>query len=122
MIGYITLGTNDREKANAFYDQLFALMGAQRVLELEKLTFWGRSRKEPVVAVGTPYDEQAATHGNGSMVSLTVASKAQVDDVYRKALELGGADEGEPGNRTEDFYGAYFRDLDNNKICVFCMV
>lgn len=121
MIGYITLGTNDLAKAGEFYDQLFAELGAQRTMEMERLIFWGKSAKGPFLAVGTPYDGQPATGGNGTMVSLPVSSQELVSAVYQKALELGATDEGEPGLRTDNFYGAYFRDVDGNKLCVFCM-
>lgn len=120
MIGYITLGTNDLEKASEFYDQLLAELGAQRTMKTDRLIFWGKSAKGPFLAVGTPYEGEA-TGGNGTMVSLPVASQEQVSAVYQKALELGATDEGEPGFRTDNFFGAYFRDYDGNKLCVFCM-
>ena len=55
------------------------------------------------------------------MVALRAASKAQVDQIYRKALELGGTDEGAPGPRGDGFYAGYFRDLDGNKLNAFFM-
>ena len=63
----------------------------------------------------------AATVGNGTMVALEAKDPAQVDAVYAKAIELGGTDEGAPGERFPGFYAAYFRDLDGNKVCVFKM-
>ena len=69
-----------------------------------------------------PYDGQAATVGNGVMVGIEADSRDQVDQIYKKALELGGSDEGQPGLRAEGgdgFYAAYFRDLDGNKLDVF---
>jgi predicted lactoylglutathione lyase len=66
-----------------------------------------------------PFDKKAATVGNGVMVALMVESVAQVDAVHRKALELGGTDEGAPGQRFEGFYAGYFRDLDGNKLNCF---
>jgi len=66
-----------------------------------------------------PLDGKPATVGNGSMVSLLATSKAQVDAVYKKALELGGKDEGAPGARSEDFYAAYFRDPEGNKLAIY---
>jgi predicted lactoylglutathione lyase len=68
-----------------------------------------------------PYDTRPATVGNGVMVALAVDSRATVDRVHRKALELGGTDEGPAGPRGDDFYAGYFRDLDGNKLSVFCM-
>jgi predicted lactoylglutathione lyase len=71
-------------------------------------------------AITEPRD--GAPVGNGSMLALPVATRAKVDAFYTKALELGAADEGAPGVRGESvppFYGAYFRDLDGNKLCIF---
>ncbi|WP_422396671.1 hypothetical protein [Sphingomonas ginsenosidivorax] len=51
-----------------------------------------------------------------------MATRGDVDAIHAKALELGGTDEGAPGIRGDDpdgFYGAYFRDLDGNKLTVF---
>ena len=68
-----------------------------------------------------PYDKQAATVGNGVMVALVVDSKEKVDRIYKKAIALGAKDEGPNGPRGEKFYAGYFRDLDGNKLNVFCM-
>lgn len=120
MIGYITLGSSNLEKASEFYDQLFAELGAQRTMETDRMVLWGKSPKGPFLAVCTPYEGEASS-GNGTMVSLPARSKEQVAAVYQKALALGATDEGAPGPRTDNFYGAYFRDLDGNKLCIFCM-
>jgi predicted lactoylglutathione lyase len=72
-----------------------------------------------MLAVCEPYDNKPATVGNGVMPALTAASKEAVDKTYAKAMEKGATDEGPPGLRGDTFYGAYFRDLDGNKICVF---
>jgi len=50
-----------------------------------------------------------------------VDSRDKVDRLYRKALELGGKDEGAAGPRGEGFYAGYFRDLDGNKLNAFCV-
>jgi predicted lactoylglutathione lyase len=122
MIGYVTLGTNDLKRAAAFYDALLADFGAKRRLESERMIFWAAGRGTASLAVITPYDKHAATPGNGTMVSLNVDTPAKVDVVHKKALDLGATDEGAPGARTDTFYGAYFRDLDGNKLAVFCMM
>jgi predicted lactoylglutathione lyase len=72
-----------------------------------------------MVSVIKPFDGKPATVGNGVMVSLAASSKAQVDALHRKALELGGKDEGAPGPRGDGFYAGYFRDLDGNKLNAF---
>jgi catechol 2,3-dioxygenase-like lactoylglutathione lyase family enzyme len=121
MIGYVTLGTNDLPRAAAFYDALLAEMGAKRLLELPRGLMWGVSWDRPSLGVLTPFDGKPATVGNGDMVALMVDSTEKVDRVYRKAIELGGQDEGAAGPRGEGFYGGYFRDLDGNKLNVFCI-
>ncbi len=117
MLAYLTLGTNDKEKAFAFYDAVLGEMGAKRFFANDRLQFYGVAPGQPMFAIGAPY-EGAATAGNGVMPAIAVADKETVDRVYAKAREMGAACEGEPGNRMPTFYGAYFRDPDGNKICV----
>ena len=121
MIGYVTLGTNDLPRAAAFYDALLADMGAKRLWESPTGIGWGVSMDKPALAVMKPYDGQPATRGNGTMVALVVAKPAQVDTLHAKALALGGTDEGAVGPRGSSFYCGYFRDLDGNKLNIFCM-
>lgn len=126
MIGYATVGTNDIDKARAFYDSLFGSIGATRVMEFPSgFTMYGVSPDRPAMVVTPPYDGKAATPGNGTMVALVMDSRDKVDAFHAKALQLGGADEGQPGVRGEldgkVFYGAYFRDVDGNKFCAFQM-
>jgi catechol 2,3-dioxygenase-like lactoylglutathione lyase family enzyme len=125
MIGYVTLGTNDIESARRFYEALLAEIGVRQLMQLPDgrgYTMYGRSGREPMLAVTRPADGNAATAGNGTMVALPMADREQVDRFHAKALELGGSDEGAPGVRgPEDmgFYGAYLRDPDGNKLCAF---
>jgi catechol 2,3-dioxygenase-like lactoylglutathione lyase family enzyme len=120
MIGYVTLGTNDLPRAAAFYDALLAELGARRLMDYGRGYSYGESMDQPTLGIVIPYDTRPATAGNGVMVALEVDSPAKVDRVYRKALELGGSDEGPAGPRGENFYAGYFRDLDGNKLSVFC--
>lgn len=120
MIGYITLGTNDIGQATAFYDQLFNEIGAVRVFDKERFVAWGRGKQSPAFGVIKPFDEQAATVGNGVMIALPLASRESVDAIHAKALALGGTNEGDPGLRQGGFYCGYFRDLDGNKLNFFC--
>jgi len=127
MIGYVTLGTNDLERARRFYDALLGEIGASRKMEFPEtgFTLYGTGERRPGIAVTRPYDGKAATVGNGNMTAIAADSRATVDRLHAKAIELGGTDEGAPGLRTPEgpgaFYGAYFRDLDGNKLCVFRM-
>ena len=119
MIGYVTLGTNDLARAIAFYDALFAEMGVQRFDTTDRFAYWGKRRGLGMLAVYRPNDGRRATVGNGVMVALAVRSRDRVEHAHRKAIALGAPDEGAPGPRGEKFYGAYFRDPDGNKLCVF---
>lgn len=119
MIGYVTLGTNDMARSIAFYDALLVEMGAQRFVAAEGFAYWGKRRGLGMLAVYTPNDGKKATVGNGVMVALPVRSRDRVEHMHRTALALGAADEGAPGPRGTGFYGAYFRDPDGNKLCVF---
>jgi catechol 2,3-dioxygenase-like lactoylglutathione lyase family enzyme len=120
MIGYVTLGTNDLPRAARFYDEVFGLLGAKRVMEHETFIAWGVSKEQPGIGVTKPFNGKPATVGNGTMVALQVAARDKVQAIYTKALALGGTDEGPPGLRFEGFYAAYFRDLDGNKLNAFC--
>ena len=126
MIGYVILGTNDLPKASAFYDSLLSEMGASRQMEFgDRGSAWGPNMEAPMLCIMTPYDGNPATVGNGVMVGLAAPSSEVVDRVHARALELGGTDEGAPGFRDEGgegFYAAYFRDLDGNKLDVWCYV
>jgi catechol 2,3-dioxygenase-like lactoylglutathione lyase family enzyme len=124
MIGYATLGTNNLAKARAFYDELLAEIGAKRLMELPHgFTMYGARLDRPALAITPPYDGQAAKPGNGNMIALVVEEREKVDALYKKALALGGSDEGAPGVRGEEgpqaFYAAYFRDPEGHKFCAF---
>lgn len=121
MIGYVTMGSNDRKKAGAFYDELLGLLGAKRVMEDgDRLILWSNGQG-PMLGVIQPYDGKPATVGNGDMVALAVGSRENVDKIHAKALALGGKDEGAVGLRGGNFYAGYFRDLDGNKLVAFHM-
>ncbi len=121
MIGYTCVGTNDFPRAVVFYDTLLGLMGAKRFFESDRGVGWATAGDKPMFSVMKPFDGGAATVGNGTMVALAAANREQVEALYAKALALGGKDEGVPGLRGDNFYGAYFRDLDGNKLAAFCM-
>jgi predicted lactoylglutathione lyase len=121
MIGYVTLGTNDLARAARFYDALLGSLGAKRLMEFGSFIAWGTGPGAPMLAITQPYDKKPASTGNGVMVALHVDSKAKVDALYKKALELGGTDEGPAGPRGDGFYAGYFRDLDGNKLNAFFM-
>lgn len=123
LVGYITLGTNDLERAGAFYDELLAEIGARRVMTDERMLGWGTAPADTMFSVITPFDGDDATVGNGVMVALQVETPQNVEKVYAKALALGATDEGHPHDRGSSmgFFGGYFRDLDGNKLVAYCL-
>lgn len=121
MIGYVTLGTNNFSKAAEFYDALLGEIGAGRFMEEEGFIAWAVKPDEPALSIIKPFDKQAASVGNGTMIALNVATTDDVDRLYKKAIELGGTCEGPAGPRGEGFYGGYFRDLDGNKLNFFAI-
>lgn len=123
MLGYVSLGTNDFERARDFYDALLSTVGAKRVWDDDSFVAWSNAAAGGL-AIAKPYDGKPATVGNGVMAAIAAPDRATVDKIYEKAVALGAADEGGPGLRGGDdstFYAAYFRDLDGNKLNAFYM-
>ena len=120
MLGYVTIGVSDMDKAQEFYTPLFAEMGAKQLFGMDRIKFYGTG-KGPMVAICIPYDKQEQHCGNGNMLALPGDGPEGVEKLYKKALELGATCEGEPGSRLPTFYGAYVRDPDGNKICFYEM-
>lgn len=118
MIAYVTLGTNDLERATKYYDDLLSVIGAGQAFNTDRSVAWGTAPGAPMLSIMKPFDGNDATVGNGVMVAIAAGSRENVDKVYAKAMELGSPSEGEPGERAPTFYGAYFRDPDGNKICI----
>jgi catechol 2,3-dioxygenase-like lactoylglutathione lyase family enzyme len=121
MIGYVTLGTNDRERAARFYDAICGEMGVGRMMETEQFIAWGKPDGGAGIGITAPYDGKPASVGNGVMVALEAKDQAQVRRIHELALSLGGTDEGAPGDRGGGFYAGYFRDPDGNKLNAFVM-
>ena len=122
MFSFITLGTNNLNKSSDFYDKILSIIDIIQVSKDER--YVGYAKKQNLKKVGfylmKPHNKKEATFGNGTMITFTADSKERVINFYNLALKLGGKDEGSPGPRhQEDFY-AYFRDLDGNKICIYC--
>ena len=113
-ISYVTLGTNDRAKAENFYDRLLADSPFEKIYSEDRMTMWVNDKF--MFALAEPFDRNTATIGNGSMIGFQVDNDADVDRFYELALTLGGSDEGKPGIRS-GHQSAYVRDLDGNKIC-----
>ncbi|MFN7056068.1 VOC family protein [Hyphomonas sp.] len=121
MIGYVTLGTRNLEKAAAFYDPIAAELGTPRMFATETFIAWGAPDGQAGLGLCYPFDGNPMSVGNGVMVALQAKDKAQVDRLHALALSLGGTCDGPPGPRGDSFYAGYFRDLDGNKLNAFVM-
>ena len=115
-MNYFVFGTNDKQKAVSFYEAFFEGCGLAKLHDEGRMTLW--ANEELMFAIAEPFDEQVASNGNGTMVGFNVNSSEEVDNLYQKALKLGGTSEGEPSIRS-GMYSAYIRDLDKNKICLY---
>ena len=120
MKGYVTLGTNDLDAAARFYEQLLESIGVKRQREIPNHIVYFGDESSTELAVIIPADGKSATAGNGTMVALRIDSQEKIRELHALAIKLGGTDEGAPGPRgTGTFWGAYFRDLDGNKLVFF---
>lgn len=123
MIGYVTLGTNDYDRAEKFYDALFAVIGVGKLWSSDGMAGWGPANNRPSLCILPAFDGEAASVGNGVMVALIMKSTEDVDAMHAKAMELGAKDEGKPGLRGHyGLYCGYFRDPDGNKLNAFIPV
>lgn len=124
MIRYATLGSNDRLRAKAFYDLVLAPLELKALYVDESFVGYGPASGDgpAQLYLCKPFNEEAASAGNGTMLALNAASRAAVDAAHAAALAAGGKDEGAPGLRdyAPNFYAAYFRDLDGNKLALVC--
>lgn len=118
---HVTVGTNNLDKARQFYDTVLGTLGLKRLTDLgQNGSIWGD--KAPSFFVLKPANGQAASVGNGGMVSFQAPNRAAVQAFHDAALAAGSKDEGAPGPRdwAVDAYAAYTRDADGNKIAVYC--
>lgn len=115
-MNYFVFGTNNKETAVAFYDELFDGCGLNKIQEQGRMVLWGND--EFMFSIAEPFDESPASNGNGTMLGFHVEAIEEVNRLHKKALELGGSSEGDPRMRS-NMHSAYVRDLDNNKICFY---
>jgi catechol 2,3-dioxygenase-like lactoylglutathione lyase family enzyme len=132
MLTYVYFGTNNLEKAIAFYSAALAPLGMKRCVTNDPqwdqvAAGWGiyenNGAHELAFWIGTPFDQKPASVGNGSMVAFSANSWKAVDEFYAAALANGGVCDGPPGLRLHyapDFYAAYVRDPDGNKVAAVC--
>mgnify|MGYP001498149202 CR=1 FL=1 len=122
MFSFVTLGTNNLKKSKHFYSKLLFSLGIVVAEDEDRYVGYAKKNKQNIVEfyLMKPHNNEAATFGNGTMITFTADSKEDVINTYKLALKLGGKDEGSPGPRHKEHFYAYFRDLDGNKICIYC--
>jgi len=123
MIGYVTIGYNDADKALKFYDAVLATLSLKRGFFDQGWAGYGKTGEPHSIFLVPPHDGKEASPSNGTMIAFKGASKAEVDAAHAAGLANGGSDEGAPGARPAEstsFYGAYLRDPDGNKFAVYC--
>ena len=121
MYSHTTIGANDLVRTQAFYDAVLAPLGLEVRFSGDGMVGYGLPGGRPQFLIVWPHDGGEPSVGNGAMIALLASRRAQVDACHAAALEQGGRDEGGPGLRPQyhrNYYGAYFRDPDGNKICV----
>jgi catechol 2,3-dioxygenase-like lactoylglutathione lyase family enzyme len=123
MFSHVTIGSNNVAKAKSFYDDLLKPLGLVRHLEFPNALGYGRADGRAQLWVVSPLDKKAASVGNGITIGLEAPDRPAVDAAYKAGMAGGGKDEGAPGLRTHyhpNYYGAYLRDPDGNKVCIVC--
>lgn len=117
MIHHVSVGTNDVGRAREFYDPLMFLIGFRLLKTSDNAAHYGAS--DIVFSLETPVNGRAASPGNGVHIAFQAPDRETVRQFYESAVANGGADEGAPGireNYNANYYGAFVRDLDGNKI------
>jgi len=126
MFSHISVGITDFDRALRFYRRLFAILQIEERFCEPDIPWAGwhsAGGTRPLFVIGRPYDGQPHEVGNGQMTAFMAATRKQVREAHRSALDAGGSCEGEPGLRPHyhpHYYGTYFRDPDGNKLCVVC--
>ncbi len=123
MFSHVTIGTNDMPRAIAFYDKVLGALGYSALFKFDNAVAYGADMKGPKTFILFPFDGGNAAPGNGMHIAYLAPSRAAVDGFHAAALEMGGTSEGAPGLREHyhpNYYGAYVRDPDGNKLQAVC--
>ena len=123
MFSHVTVDSNDIAKTKTFYDGVTAPLGLVRHAEYPEALGYGLTGGRPQLWIVRPLDKNAASVGNGITIGLEANNRSAVDAAHAAALKAGGKDEGAPGIRKHyhpNYYGAYVRDPDGNKVCIVC--
>lgn len=117
IISHVSIGTNQFDKARAFYDAVLPALNIKVIMEHPGAVAYGRLY--PEFWVQTPHDGKPASLGNGFHMGFGTANKEQVHAFYDAALAAGASCDGPPGPRPlygDPYYGCFVRDLDGHKI------
>jgi catechol 2,3-dioxygenase-like lactoylglutathione lyase family enzyme len=118
MLHHVSIGVADVQRAAQFYDAVLSKLGFKRVMEVMPYGI-AYGLRMPQFWVQLPHDQSASSSGNGTHIAFEARSKGAVNAFHTAALSAGAKDEGAPGPRPEytaEYYGAFVRDLDGNKI------
>ena len=127
MIAYVTIGTDNIDLARKFYSAFLPVLGYELTEHSDGLAYalpetTDQSTTAPEIYIKKPFDGNDASCGNGMMVGYEASCQEDVRSLHAAALEAGGSDEGQPGFReiySPDFYVAYLRDPQGNKLAIF---
>jgi catechol 2,3-dioxygenase-like lactoylglutathione lyase family enzyme len=122
-IDHVSVGVTNIKRSKAFYDAALKPLGMDPIMPVE---FGGQlvgvgygANNTPSFWIQLPINGQPASMGNGVHIAFRADDREAVDAFYIAAMEQGGVEDGKPGLRTEyhpDYYGAFVRDPDGNKI------
>lgn len=118
MFSHIMIGTNDLDRAKAFYDKVLGALGVAPGFVDRHRVFW--RTPTGVFSVSKPINGEPATPMNGGTIGFLANSPEQADAWHAAGLEAGGVScEDPPGVREgpQKMYLAYLRDPDGNKLC-----
>ena len=117
ILSHVSLGTDDLQRAATFYDAVLAPLGCRRIMEHSDAIAYGRAW--PEFWINRPFDERAASVGNGTHIAFNAASRDEVDAFHKAGIAAGATDDGPPGPRPDygaPYYGCFLRDPDGHKI------
>ena len=120
MFSHVMIGTNDLDKAKAFYDALLGTLGVPPGRVDRHRVFY--RTPTGVFSVTKPIDGNPATPANGGTIGFLATSPEQAKAFHDAGVANGATPiEDPPGLRADGkTYLAYLRDLDGNKICALC--
>lgn len=122
MFSHVTLGTNDWNKAKPFWDAVATALKLPPLFSYDGGGAYGDIAGQKII-IGPAFDGNPATSGNGTHIAFLAKTRNTVDAFYKAAMDNGGSDEGPPGLRPQyhkNYYGAYVRGPDGNKIQAVC--